>query len=140
MPLATLQIYSLILEVVTDCNELCKSIRSRADYDLADQLSRAVLSVSNNFAEGYGRIATGERLMFMSYADGSVQECRNGIKVALIRQLVPDKLASVTILTLGRISIGIIELSAAFLDKDQAYKGLYRKLIQQRRQWRFKTK
>lgn len=42
---------------------------------LADQLSRASLSVAANIAEGNGRFTTADRRNFFGIARGSVQEC-----------------------------------------------------------------
>lgn len=45
--------------------------------DLADQLRRASLSVSNNIAEGFERGSTAELLMFLYIARGSAGEVRS---------------------------------------------------------------
>lgn len=55
-------------------------IRNRAFHrpgDLADQLSRAALSVSNNIAEGFERGTTNELLYFLYIARGSAGEARS---------------------------------------------------------------
>ena len=45
--------------------------------DLADQLKRATLSISNNIAEGFERGTTNELLTFLYYARGSAGEVRS---------------------------------------------------------------
>jgi four helix bundle protein len=50
--------------------------------DLADQLRRAALSVSNNVAEGFERGSTAELLAFLYYARGSAGEVRSMLRVA----------------------------------------------------------
>lgn len=45
--------------------------------DLASQLSRAGLSVSNNIAEGFGRGTTQELITFLFIAQGSADEVRS---------------------------------------------------------------
>ena len=49
--------------------------------DLASQLSRAGLSVSNNIAEGFGRGTTKELIAFLFIAAGSVDEVRSMLAV-----------------------------------------------------------
>ena len=49
----------------------------RGKGDLADQLQRAALSISNNIAEGFERGSTSELLMFLYIARGSAGEVRS---------------------------------------------------------------
>ena len=49
----------------------------RGKGDLANQLQRAALSVSNNIAEGFERGTTNELLCFLYYARGSAGEVRS---------------------------------------------------------------
>jgi four helix bundle protein len=136
MALEDIKIYALILQMVAESDRVCSVTKSRRDFDLADQLSRAALSVGNNFAEGYGRSATGERLMLMFYAEGSVQECKNCLRVAVSRNHISAQQADAAIATFGRISIGIIEFCASILRDDPDYKGSYRERVSKRRAWR----
>jgi len=53
----------------------------RGKGDLADQLQRAVLSISNNIAEGFERGTTNELLLFLYYARGSAGEVRSMLGV-----------------------------------------------------------
>jgi four helix bundle protein len=45
--------------------------------DIANQLQRAVLSISNNIAEGFERGSTNELIAFLYYARGSAGEVRS---------------------------------------------------------------
>ena len=47
--------------------------------DLRDQLQRAVLSISNNIAEGFERGTTDDLVWFLYIARGSAGEVRNGL-------------------------------------------------------------
>jgi four helix bundle protein len=49
------------------------------------QLDRAALSVSNNIAEGFERLTTGELLQFLGIARGSAGEARSMLAVAALR-------------------------------------------------------
>jgi four helix bundle protein len=49
----------------------------RRKGDLANQLERAALSISNNVAEGFERGTTAELLTFLYYARGSAGEVRS---------------------------------------------------------------
>ncbi|QEG38464.1 four helix bundle protein [Roseimaritima ulvae] len=53
----------------------------RGRGDLANQLQRATLSISNNIAEGFERGSTDELLAFLYYARGSAGEVRSMLGV-----------------------------------------------------------
>jgi len=65
----------------------------RGKGDLADQLQRAALSISNNIAEGFERGTTCELLQFLYYARGSAGEVRSMLglmeRAACFRDLKP---------------------------------------------------
>src|SRR5438046_7665015 len=50
-----------------------------------NQLDRAALSVSNNVAEGFERVTTGELLSFLAIARGSSGEVRSMLAVIALR-------------------------------------------------------
>src|ERR1700722_4769266 len=54
--------------------------------DLRNQLQRAVLSISNNIAEGFERGTTSELLTFIYIARGSVAEVRSALRFAVDRR------------------------------------------------------
>jgi hypothetical protein len=72
------QVYRLSLYLADiswqDVSVLYKDYRTRS---LADQLYRAVGSISANFAEGYSRSSTRDQNRFDEYALGSVRESRD---------------------------------------------------------------
>ncbi len=57
---------------------------------LANQLSRASLSISCNIAEGNGRFTKADRKHFFGIARGSLQECVPQLELARPRALVQD--------------------------------------------------
>ena len=67
--------YQLSLEYKRAVYALVRAHAAAArDLRYRDQLFDAVLSVSSNIAEGFGRRSTKEFLLFLSYARGSVAE------------------------------------------------------------------
>jgi four helix bundle protein len=52
------------------------------DYPLRDQIRRAVISISSNIAEGFGRYNPGEFRNFLSIASGSAAEVHSQITLA----------------------------------------------------------
>ncbi len=77
-PLWSLEVYQLGLFVGDiawqDASALAKVPLTR---DLADQLYRAVCSISANIAEGYSRSTGKDRARFLEYALGSAREARD---------------------------------------------------------------
>lgn len=59
----------------------------RGQGDLANQLQRATLSISNNIAEGFERGMTQELLTFLYYARGSAGEVRS---MLCVMDLMPE--------------------------------------------------
>lgn len=100
---------------------------------LGSQIVRAADSVSNNIAEGYGRVAIGERLQFYLYAEGSTQETVNCLHRANGRSLMTEaELQELTRLCVS-ISIGIIEFAFAQMQREPSYQGPFRARIDRRR-------
>ncbi len=52
------------------------------DYPLRDQIRRAVISISSNIAEGFGRYNPGEFRNFLSIASGSTTEVKSQLYLA----------------------------------------------------------
>lgn len=77
-PLWNLEIYRLGLFISEigwpDVVALNKNVLTR---DLADQLIRAIDSISANIAEGYSRSTGKDKARFMEYALGSAREARD---------------------------------------------------------------
>ena len=58
---------------------------------LADQLTRAAISIAANIAEGNGRFAPGDRGQFFGIARGSAHECVALLELARRRSLLTDE-------------------------------------------------
>lgn len=73
--------------------------------DLVNQLRRAVLSVSNNIAEGFERGTTPELLSFLYIARGSCGEVRSMLRFALALGAMPACEGEITALTEAAASV-----------------------------------
>jgi four helix bundle protein len=51
-------------------------------FGLTNQLRRASVSIASNIAEGYGRSTTGEYLLFLGHARGSISELETQLIIA----------------------------------------------------------
>jgi four helix bundle protein len=66
--------------------ELADSLDKRDKYSLGEQLRRAVISISNNIAEGGGRRSKKEKVYFYNIAKGSVYEVVNLLEICRRRK------------------------------------------------------
>jgi len=75
------------LEIWQDGMRLCKSIyaalKDCKDYNLKDQMCKAVVSVPSNIAEGYERKGSKETIQFLYIAKGSCGELRTQLYLAM---------------------------------------------------------
>ncbi len=99
-PLWSLQLYRLALYAGDvawdDALILSKTLLTR---DLANQLYRAVCSISVNLAEGYSRSTGKDRAHYLEYALGSAREARDWYHKArhiLKQEIVADRLELLT--------------------------------------------
>jgi len=65
------------ISLAVEAFKLTEDKRFRFKGDIANQLQRAVLSVSNNIAEGFERGTTQELIAFLYYSRGSAGEVRS---------------------------------------------------------------
>ncbi len=68
-------------ELAAEMLEWCIRPELRGIGDLANQLQRACLSISNNIAEGFERGSTNELINFLYYSRGSAGEVRSMLEV-----------------------------------------------------------
>jgi four helix bundle protein len=62
--------------------DLCRLIKNSKDYVIKDQMSRAVVSVASNIAEGAERGSKAEFIRFLNIAKGSAAELRTQLYIA----------------------------------------------------------
>ena len=61
---------------------LCREIESCKNWGIRDQLTRSLVSVPSNIAEGAERISKAEFRQFLGYAKGSAGEARTQVIIA----------------------------------------------------------
>jgi four helix bundle protein len=76
-----LPVWQAAIELVERLFRLTDNRGFRLKGDLANQLERAALSVSNNVAEGFERGTTNELIAFLYYARGSAGEVRSMLRL-----------------------------------------------------------
>ena len=62
---------------------LTKTFPTEEKFGLISQMRRAAVSVSSNIAEGQARHTTGEFILFISHAEGSVAELDSQLHLAV---------------------------------------------------------
>jgi len=78
-----LPVWQSAIDLAAGIYQLTLDSSFRQPGDLADQIRRASLSISNNIAEGFERGTTAELLMFLYIARGSAGETRSQLRFAL---------------------------------------------------------
>ncbi|MBU3678119.1 MAG: four helix bundle protein [Candidatus Kapabacteria bacterium] len=136
MSIRSLRIYGIATDLSDAVSNLVCNWPEFHKRTLGQQIVRAADSISNNIAEGYGRVAIGERLQLYMYAEGSTQETLNCLDRALNRGIIDEELHRKLIQKCKQLSIGIIELANAQMEREPNYQGPFRERIAKRRAWR----
>lgn len=66
-----------------------KELSSLKDYGFRDQITRSVLSIASNIAEGIERGSTKDCMKFLQYAKGSCGELRTQIYIGIEIGYIP---------------------------------------------------
>ena len=69
-------------KLVLTVYKITKCFPKEERYALADQMRRAVVSITSNIAEGFSRQSYKEKLQFYSIALGSLTEIQNQLYIA----------------------------------------------------------
>jgi len=69
-------------ELVLVIYKITKEFPQREMYSLVDQMRRAVVSITSNIAEGFGRRSSNEKIRFYYIATGSLTEIQNQLLIA----------------------------------------------------------
>jgi len=82
-----LDVYKKAVDLAEEISKITESF-SRGSFYLADQLNRAVLSISTNIAEGNGRYHKADRRNFFWIARGSAFECVPLLEICRRKELI----------------------------------------------------
>ena len=85
-----LEVYQVALELFDLADEVVEHL-PRGRGHLADQLTRASLSIVNNIAEGAGKFSKGDKRRYYLSAMGSSTESAAMLDVCLRRKLISDE-------------------------------------------------
>lgn len=97
------------MELVKRVYALCKRFPKAEQYRLVDQLTRAVVSVPSNIAEGFGRSTNKDFSHFVSQARGSLFEVETQLLIAKELEFVDDISAEIQLIEeLAKILHGLI--------------------------------
>ena len=69
-------------KLVIDIYKITKKFPKEETYSLTDQMRRAVISITSNIAEGFGRHTYKEKVQFYYQAQGSLVELKNQLLAA----------------------------------------------------------
>lgn len=72
-----LVIWQKAIDLADNIFNLSETGKLEKDYSTKDQLKRAVLSISNNIAEGFEYNNNADFIKFLRYSKGSCGECRS---------------------------------------------------------------
>jgi four helix bundle protein len=85
-----LEIYQLALDLANWIYEITATFPKEELYNLTSQMRRAVLSISTNIAEGYGRYTFKDRIHFCIYARGSLSETKSLVIFSQRRKYISE--------------------------------------------------
>ena len=108
-----LDAYRVALELAVAARGLVATM-PRGHAGLADQLSRASVSVVMNIAEGANRSGTGEKRQKFSIARGEVGEVAAGIELASALGLVPGAETAAALELASRVAAMLTRLIQRF--------------------------
>lgn len=84
-------IWQKSMHLAEDIFNLTEKLPRKEDYGLTSQLRRAALSISSNFAEGYGREHTKDKINFFYNARGSLFEVESQLIYGLRVNYFPEE-------------------------------------------------
>ncbi len=86
----TLDVWKRSIETTDVLFDLADELEEKRKYRFAEQLRGAVLSVSNNIAEGSGSCSNNEFKQFLNYSHRSVFETANMVVICNRRKYIDD--------------------------------------------------
>ena len=83
-----LDVYQNSKKLVTNVCQLIAKFPKYEQYNLVDQLRRAVMSIPINIAEGFGRFSSKEKAHFLEIAYGSLTEVLCEMEISLDQKYI----------------------------------------------------
>ena len=107
-----LEVWQKSMSLVDKIYELTKKSTFSKDYNLRDQIRRAVISIPSNIAEGFERGSNKEFIQFLFVAKGSAAEVRTQLYIALRQNyIIQEQFDSAT-----NLAINISVMLKRFID------------------------
>jgi four helix bundle protein len=85
-----LEVYKAAREFRKEIYRLVKNLPEEEKYNLAGQMRRAALSLTNNIAEGHGRFFFQENIQFCRISRGSLMELIDDLNACIDGVLMKD--------------------------------------------------
>ena len=85
-----LEVYKAAREFRKKIYKLVKELPAEEKYNLAGQMRRAALSLTNNLAEGHGRYHSQENIQFCRVSRGSIMELIDDLNICIDEQYFPQ--------------------------------------------------
>jgi four helix bundle protein len=82
---------------------LVKTLPPEEKYNLASQMRRAALSMTNNIAEGHGRYHFQENIQFLRQSRGSLEELQDDLTLCADEHYLPDTELKAIEIEVGRV-------------------------------------
>ncbi|MCD6085775.1 four helix bundle protein [bacterium] len=86
-----LEVWKLSLKITKEIYDLTAKKDFSKDFNLKDQIRKAIISVSSNIVEGFEKNNNNEFIRFLKIAKGSVGEARNQLYIALAVDYITKK-------------------------------------------------
>lgn len=97
-----LEVYQVAREFRTAMYAVTRCLPDFEKYELASQIRRAAVSLTNNMAEGHGRFHYPDQIRFFLHSRGSLEELTDDLNICLDEQyLVPEKVSALKEQALG---------------------------------------
>src|SRR6266849_6535189 len=85
-----LEVYNAAREFRKAMYGVTRKLRNFEKFELAGQIRRAAVSLTNNIAEGHGRFHYLDQIKFMLQARGSLEELIDDLNICLDEQYLPE--------------------------------------------------
>ena len=101
-----LEVYQTAREFRKTMYALTRRLPDFEKYELASQIRRAAVSLTNNIAEGHGRFHYPDQIRFILHSRGSLEELVDDLNVCLDENYVPpDQVAELKEKALGVLAL-----------------------------------